>query len=255
VADAVAANGVALAPRSRRAAGATSGGSGEGGRTAATAPQRRAAARRGARERRFRRNVRRLSGCIDALPGLERRVLVLRAGLEGQHPHSRRSTARRLGISLRRTAAAERGGLRRLRRAGRSSGCAAPAGRGSATPSRALAGVPILAGLLGSAPAPGATARAPRDASGVSSASASAPPQAAGAGAPARPAAADADSERLPPFVIALALAAAALALVAVRPGWQLAHGTLAERAERSTDRRQAELAAAVRGILGERNR
>ena len=75
--------------------------------------------------------------------------------------------------------------------------------------------------------------------------------EAAGAGGPA---ATDADSGRQPLLVIALALAAAALAL-AVRPGWRLAHGTLAERAERSTDRRQAELAATVRGILGEHHR
>jgi hypothetical protein len=48
-----------------------------------------------------------------------------------------------------------------------------------------------------------------------------------------------------------LALAAAALAL-ARRPGWRVAHGALVQRAERSTDRRQAELVAAVRGILGD---
>jgi Sigma-70, region 4 len=252
VADAVAANGVALAPRSRSATGAATG----GGRTATSTstPQRRAAAGRAARERRFRRTVRRLSGCIDALPGLERRVLVLRAGLEGQRPHTRGSTAKRLGISRRRTAAAERGGLRRLRRAERSSGCAAPAGPGPATPNRALAAAPILAGLLGPAPAPGAPPAAARDDSDVSPASASSPPQAAGAGAPARPAAAGSEPARLPPLLIALALVAAALAL-AVRPGWRVAHGALMERAERSTDRRQAELAATVRSILGEHNR
>jgi hypothetical protein len=194
--------------------------------------------------------VRRLSACIGALPGLERRVLVLRAGLEGRRPRSRGSTARRLGISLRRTAAAERGGLRRLHRAERSSACAAPARSGPVAPSRALAGAPLLAGLLGSAAAPGATAPAARDNSGVSPASASAPPQAAGAGALARPAS-GAGSGRLPPFVIVVALAAAALAL-AMRPGWRVAHGALAQRAERSTDRRQAELVANVRGILGD---
>jgi hypothetical protein len=256
VADAVAANGVALAPRSPGAAGPSRGGTDSAGRTVATTPQRRAAARRGARERRFRRSVRRLSGCIGALPGLERRVLVLRAGLEGRRPHSRGFTARRLGISLRRTAAAERGGLRRLRRVERSSGCAAPAGTGTgaATRDRALAGAPILAGLLGPAIAPGAAPAAPRDASGVSPSSASSPPQAAGAGAPARPtAAADADSPGLP--LLLLTLAAAALLALALRPGWRVANGALAERAERSTDRRQAELVAEVHGILGERYR
>ncbi len=252
VADAVAANGVALAPRPRSAGGPTRGGGSSSGRAARPTTQqqqRRAAAGRGARERRFRRDVRRLSGCISALPGLERRVLVLRAGLQGQRAHSRRFTARRLGISLRRTAAAERGGLRRLRRAGRSSGCATPAAAGPATSNRALAGAPVVAGLLGSAATPGAAAAAPRDASGVSRASASAPPKLAGA--PERSAAADGGSQRLPPLVIALALAAAALAL-AVRPGWRVAHGALVERTERSTDRRQAELAATVRGILGD---
>lgn len=240
VADAVAQSGVAVAPDSRGATGATStaGGGNGGGAQTGTTPQRRAAARRAARERRFRRSVHRLSGCIDALPDLERRVLVLRAGLEGRRPHSRGPTAKRLGISLRRTAAAERGGLRRLRRAERSSGCAAPAGSGPAASSRAPAGAPVVAGLLGSAAAPGATAAAPRNNSGVSSASASAPPKAAGSG-------------RLPPLVIVLALAAAALAL-ARRPGWRVAQGALVQRAERSTDRRQAELVATVRGILGD---
>jgi hypothetical protein len=70
------------------------------------------------------RSVKRLSPCLYALPRLERRVLVLRAGLGRAAPRSRRTVARRLGTSQRRVKRAERRALRRLAKANRRDGCA-----------------------------------------------------------------------------------------------------------------------------------
>jgi hypothetical protein len=185
VADAVAANGVALASRSRSAA-STASGSRSAGQTGTT-PQRRAAARRAVRERRFRRSVRRLSGCIGALPGLERRVLVLRAGLEGRRPRPSPPQAR--PATLRR-------------------GPPAPRPPSPRPPARERPRGP----------------RPPTPTRGACRCSSSrSPPR--HCWPPAQP------------------------------PGWRLAHGALVQRAERSTDRRQTELVATVRGILGEHNR
>jgi hypothetical protein len=107
--------------------------------------------RRAAKEASLRRDVNRYSGCLDDLPGLEGRVLALRAGMGDADPASRRQTARRLGISTRRAAALERSGLRNLRSEGSAGGCAS-AGSGVAT---ALGSAPQLqpAVLLGSSPA------------------------------------------------------------------------------------------------------
>jgi hypothetical protein len=88
------------------------------------------------RERRLRRAVQRLDGCLPSLRPRLRRVLVLRAGIGSERPHSRAGVARVLDIPVRRVGRLERRGLRTLRRAGRTTGCAdagaAPAGTGSA---------------------------------------------------------------------------------------------------------------------------
>ena len=67
------------------------------------------------RERRLRRTVTRLRACLDGLPTLERRVLVLRAGLGPRHPRPRARVARVLDVSTTRVRRLERRGLRRLR--------------------------------------------------------------------------------------------------------------------------------------------
>jgi hypothetical protein len=67
------------------------------------------------RERRLRQVVGRLRGCLDGLPVLERRVLILRAGVGPGDPRSRARVARATDLSTRRVARLERRGLRRLR--------------------------------------------------------------------------------------------------------------------------------------------
>jgi hypothetical protein len=52
--------------------------------------------------------------CLEDLSSLERRVLVLRAGVGPSPPLSRASVARRLRVTVRRVARVERAGLRRL---------------------------------------------------------------------------------------------------------------------------------------------
>jgi Sigma-70, region 4 len=74
------------------------------------------------RERRLRQVVGRLRGCLDGLPMLERRVLVLRAGVGPGGPRSRTRVARALDLTPRRVARLERRGLRHLRGSGRD-GC------------------------------------------------------------------------------------------------------------------------------------
>jgi hypothetical protein len=77
------------------------------------------------RERRLRRTVRRLSGCLDALATGSRRVLVLRAGLGAHGPLSRRAVAERLDATVPQVARDERRGLRDLRGAARAGSCGA----------------------------------------------------------------------------------------------------------------------------------
>jgi len=67
------------------------------------------------REQRLRRMVGRLRGCLDGLPVLERRVLILRVGVGPGGPRSRARVARATGLSTRRVARLETRGLRRLR--------------------------------------------------------------------------------------------------------------------------------------------
>ena len=76
-----------------------------------------------AHDRRLRRDVTRLAGCLDTLSSLEARLLSLRAGLGDDAPASRPEAARKLGISTHRAAVLERNGLHRLRGAGRSGAC------------------------------------------------------------------------------------------------------------------------------------
>jgi hypothetical protein len=74
------------------------------------------------REIRLRRMVARFRSCLTQLPRNERRVLALRAGLDGR-PHSRRGVARITRWSVRRVRLLENGGLRRLRSLGDGGGC------------------------------------------------------------------------------------------------------------------------------------
>jgi hypothetical protein len=228
------------------------------GSRARTASHPTASHHRAVRERRFRRKVRALAGCLGAVSGLERRVLELRAGLNGAAPHSRSYTAKRLRISARRAAIAERRGLRRLESANRSSGCAAPARGGSATHSAGTAtAVPVLAGILGSAVADRGGVEAAQAHGGTPRSSAAAggsaqAPLAAGTGTQA--ASAEGSSGASPLLAVLLALAAATVLLAAILPGRRLAMDALDRRHERSVERRQRRLVADIHGILGERD-
>jgi hypothetical protein len=73
-----------------------------------------------------------MSGCLGDLPGTQRRLLGLRAGLSGP-ALSRGAAARRLGISVTRAGALERSGLRSLRSGARSGRCGSGAGGGGST--------------------------------------------------------------------------------------------------------------------------
>ena len=89
---------------------------------------RRAAARKrnasSSRERRFRRTVKGLWACSYAVSGFERSVLIRRAGLDGYSPVSSVVIAQQLRVSVRRIRRAQRSGVRDLRAANRSDGCA-----------------------------------------------------------------------------------------------------------------------------------
>ena len=85
------------------------------------------------RERRLRRTVHGLQGCLGALSGLERRVLMLRAGVGAGPPRTRSRVARRLDMSTRRVTRLEHRGVRNLRGlagAGRCGAAAALGGQG-----------------------------------------------------------------------------------------------------------------------------
>jgi hypothetical protein len=102
-----------------------------------------------ARDRRLRRTVLALPACVQRLAPLERRVLVLRAGVGARAPRSRRRVARRLDLSVRRVARVERAGLRRLRALGRSNSCAAtPASPLALARATLPAGTLVTAGLV-----------------------------------------------------------------------------------------------------------
>jgi hypothetical protein len=102
-----------------------------------------------------------LRGCLSALSGLERRFLALRAGLNGQGPRSRRAVARRLGISTSGAGRVERRALQKLRVAARTRGCAQAPSGAFGLASRNLLVSPLVAHLIGAAPAVPAVADAP----------------------------------------------------------------------------------------------
>src|SRR5829696_3769978 len=115
-------------------AGSAGGGSPQGDAGSASAASSRGASSprltprqrriRAARERRaLRRGVRRLRGCLGVVSSFERRVLIMRSGISGP-ARSRSAVARPLGTSPRRVHDGERSGLRGLREAARSTGCA-----------------------------------------------------------------------------------------------------------------------------------
>jgi len=81
--------------------------------------------RAAARQRKLSRTVRRLAGCLDALPPLTARVLRLRAGTGRQAPLSREQVARRINRPRRVVRRIERRGIQRLRTACRPGGPAA----------------------------------------------------------------------------------------------------------------------------------
>lgn len=105
---------------------------GEGVSTGATGARSRAGAQRRRLdaapqtrpELRFRKTVRRLWACSYAVTGTERRVLALRAGLDGRPATSQAATARILDLTGARVRSAQQFGVRRLREANRADGCA-----------------------------------------------------------------------------------------------------------------------------------
>jgi len=112
------------------------------------------------RERRLRRTVHRLSGCLDVLGTGSRRVLVLRAGVGKREPLSRSAVAERLDATVVQVIRSERRGVSRLRAAERAGEC----GEGPA-PAIALGGPAWPAGDAGRTP-PGAAAAAAADPGG-----------------------------------------------------------------------------------------
>jgi hypothetical protein len=242
--------------------GTAIGGSGTTAGTTATGPsvtgpgaaQNGGSGSRAPRERRLRRKVHRLAPCLDEVSSLERRVLVLRSGLGRRRPHSRGATAKRLGISVQRTARAERRGLAGIARANRASGC----GYGGGGSSSGVGGfaviaesAPIVAQAIGIAPTPSRDRQAVegQEESGFADGPLVAPDLIEAA----EGAAIAAKEEGALPFVFLLGLVATLLALVAVTRGRRVAGDVLERRAEQATERRHNELVTAVRNILGER--
>lgn len=93
-------------------------------------------------ERDLRATVTGLWACSYAVNSVQRKVLQRRAGLDGHSPTSVQGTARALDLSSRAVRRAQRTGLRGLRRANRSDGCAMGATpQGMARETRALVAV------------------------------------------------------------------------------------------------------------------
>jgi hypothetical protein len=221
--------------------GAASGGSGAtstggaGGSDAAAVPgattpgarggtgsRRSAAARRTAvrRDRRLRRTVRRLQGCLGGLSGLEHRVLVLRAGVGAGPPRSRSRVARRLHLSARRVTRLEHRAVRRLRGLAGSGRCGTAAPAAGATGGDAVA---IAAGLQGvqalfgaGAPADRSEVKAERESSHTRQPD-DATPGSSDKSLMALPQARILGFDLTPPLVIALGLAALVWAVRTVR--------------------------------------
>ncbi len=81
-------------------------------------------------ERNLRAAVTRLWACSYVVSSVQRQVLQRRAGLDGHPPTSVKATARALDLSPRTVRRVQRAGLRKLRRANHSEGCAMGAGSG-----------------------------------------------------------------------------------------------------------------------------
>lgn len=115
--------------------------------------------RRGVSTRVLRREVRRLRGCLPLLSRFERRVLTLRAGLDGRRPLATARVARRLRAKRQRVIDAEHLGLAKLRAADSVDACGAlgAAGAPAGTISAAAASTPLAVALAG--PALGAPGR------------------------------------------------------------------------------------------------
>jgi hypothetical protein len=116
------------------AGGGTQGGgaSSAGGKGGSVGKARSAQRPRPLSRRTLRSEVRRFRGCLGRLPALERRVLILRTGVDGLLALSRGQVARRLGVSVGRVVRLERSGVRHLRKLGRG-GCRGSASAGTGT--------------------------------------------------------------------------------------------------------------------------
>lgn len=107
----------------------------------------------GASSKELRSVLEQLEGCLPALPAADRRLISMRAGLDGA-PLSRSQAGRRLGLSPRAVRRTERRALNRLQFAAANTGCAAsvvgpfdPAGIGNVSPQLVIAGaVPVGSG-------------------------------------------------------------------------------------------------------------
>jgi hypothetical protein len=109
-------------------------------------------------ERKLRRAVTRLSGCLDRLTAVQERVLVLRAGVGAARPHSRRGVARKLDLRLSRVRRIERRGLRSARALARDGGCGGSGGGGGSGTSTVAGGAGGSSGLIAPPTAPEAAA-------------------------------------------------------------------------------------------------
>jgi hypothetical protein len=81
--------------------------------------------------RRLREAIAQLQGCFYGLSEIERQVITLRVGLQGQPPHSRRQVAGDLGRSRTYIKRTERRALRKLFRLERVDGCASGGSAGA----------------------------------------------------------------------------------------------------------------------------
>jgi hypothetical protein len=124
--------------------------SGGGGHWTAdgTSPAAESQVRARRRERRFRRAVRRLAGCLYALPHFDQRVVRLRAGLGRAHPQPRVRVARRFKVSAARIKTSERRAIRILRASERSQSCTGNWSNGWSRALALLTGGPLARSLL-----------------------------------------------------------------------------------------------------------
>jgi hypothetical protein len=166
-------------------------------------------------EHRLRSRVREHRGCLDALGGTTRRLLGLRAGLEGR-PLSHGDAASRLGISSRRATSLERTGLRTLQVA-----CGVSAAPASPGVARLAGSAPALQPASFLVPAtsapdlkPAVALTKPRGSHAVEAASATSRPSGAAGGGPVSVAAALESGSSGPAVAMILALCLATLAVV-----------------------------------------